>query len=316
MVFENAVEFRKAVASYDVESKVQLTIRPNEKDRVRVKGKGAKCNWELYASIYGDSCDFIMKKYHPAHKCNTKNKNKLCTSKYIANKYKDRIISQPNIKLWEIQDFVRDKLGLYVGRTICYMAKCRVISQFMGDRKMEFNRLDEYADIIKQTNPGSSCWIRTDSETLPRKNLRIIGFDGYFLKGICKGELLVAVGRNGNNQIFPIAWDVVDQEKKYSCIWFITYLIADVQLGDGVGLTVMSDMQNRGEERRKQFWRCAKASYEVKFKEELEAMNKLGYKICEDLLKYDKEYWCRAYFREDSKCDVIENSMCETLILG
>ncbi|XP_070032822.1 uncharacterized protein [Nicotiana tomentosiformis] len=41
-------------------------------------------------------------------------------------------------------------------------------------------------------------------------------------------------------------------------------------------------------------------------------MNKLGYKICEDLLKYDKEYWCRAYFREDSKCDVIENNMCET----
>ncbi|XP_016444572.2 uncharacterized protein LOC107769828 [Nicotiana tabacum] len=41
-------------------------------------------------------------------------------------------------------------------------------------------------------------------------------------------------------------------------------------------------------------------------------MNKLGYKICEDLLKYDKEYWCRAYFRDDSKCEVIENNMCET----
>ncbi|XP_075083615.1 uncharacterized protein LOC142167351 [Nicotiana tabacum] len=41
-------------------------------------------------------------------------------------------------------------------------------------------------------------------------------------------------------------------------------------------------------------------------------MNKLGYKIYEDLLKYDKKYWCRAYFREDSKCDVIENNMCET----
>nr|XP_016463330.1 PREDICTED: uncharacterized protein LOC107786378 [Nicotiana tabacum] len=321
MVFENAVEFRKAVASYAVENKVQLTIRPNEKDRVRVKCKGAKCNWELYTSNYGDSCDFTVKKYHPAHKCNTKNKNKLCTSKYIANKYKDRIIFRPNIKLWEIQDLVRDKLGLYVGRTVCYRAKCRVISQFMGDWRMEFNRLADYADIIKQTNPGSSCWIRTDSETIP-------------------------VGRNGNNQIFSIAWVVVDQETKHSWSWFITYLIADLQLGDGVGLTVMSDMQKglvptirellpmaeyrmcarhiwsnwsknwRGEERRKQFWRCAKASYEVKFKEELEAMNKLGYKICEDLLKYDKEYWCRAYFREDSKCDVIENNIVKHSILG
>ncbi|XP_070042441.1 uncharacterized protein [Nicotiana tomentosiformis] len=26
---------------------------------------------------------------------------------------------------------------------------------------------------------------------------------------------------------------------------------------------------------------------------------------------YDKEYWCRAYFKEDSKCVVIENNMCE-----
>ncbi|XP_075086215.1 uncharacterized protein LOC142168937 [Nicotiana tabacum] len=110
---------------------------------------------------------------------------------------------------------------------------------------MEFNRLADYADIIKQTNPESSCWIRTDSETLPGRNLfvyfylcldtlkrgwlegcrRIIGFDGCFLKGICKGKLLVAVSRNGNNQMFPIAWAVVDQETKHSWRWFITYLI-------------------------------------------------------------------------------------------
>ncbi|XP_075077241.1 uncharacterized protein LOC142163981 [Nicotiana tabacum] len=163
----------------------------------------------------------------------------------------------------------------------------------MGDWKMEFNRLCDYAYIIKQINPRSSCWIRTDSEIVPDKNLFV-----HF----------------------------------YLCL----------RLGDGVGLTVMPDMQKglvptinellpmaehrmcvrhilsnwsknwRDEERRKQFWRCAKASYEVKFKEELEAMNKLGYKICEDLLKYDKEYWGRASFREDSKSDVIENNMCET----
>lgn len=34
---------------------------------------------------------------------------------------------------------------------------------------------------------------------------RLIEFDGYFVKSACKGELLIAVGRNENNQIFPIA---------------------------------------------------------------------------------------------------------------
>nr|GLL33706.1 cell division cycle protein 27 homolog B isoform X2 [Ipomoea trifida] len=36
----------------------------------------------------------------------------------------------------------------------------------------------------------------------------IIGLDGCFLKGVMKGELLAAVGRDLNNQMYPIAWTV------------------------------------------------------------------------------------------------------------
>lgn len=128
---------------------------------------------------------------------------------------------------------------------------------------MEFSRLCDYADMIKHTNPGTSCWVRTDRESQPGKTLfvyfyvcfdalkrgwlegcrKIIGFDGCFLKGSCKGELLVAVGRNGNQQMFPIAWAVVDTETKHSWSFFLKYLIEDLNLGTGHGLTVMSDMQ-------------------------------------------------------------------------
>ena len=110
-----------------------------------------------------------------------------------------------------------------------------ILKKFMGDRKMEFARLCDYADMVKQTYPESSCWVRTDKESTPGKNVsfyfyvcfdalrrgwlegcrRIFGFDGCFLNGACKGELLVAVGRNGDQQIFPIAWAVVDQERKH-----------------------------------------------------------------------------------------------------
>lgn len=71
----------------------------------------------------------------------------------------------------------------------------------------------------------------------------IIGLDGCFLKGSCKGELLVAVGRNGNQQMFSIAWAIVHHETKHSWRWFLGHLIEDFQLGEGHDLTVMSDMQ-------------------------------------------------------------------------
>ncbi|XP_019236917.1 PREDICTED: uncharacterized protein LOC109217142 [Nicotiana attenuata] len=310
-VFENAMQFRKVVQSYAIEYKVQLKLTPNEKHRIRVKCKSkGLCTWELYASTDRDFRDFIVKEYQPIHKCTTKNKNKLCTSKYIAHEYKDRIISQPNIKLWEIKEWVRDQEGLYVGRTICYRAKCMVLKQFMG--------------IDKDTKPGKNLFVffYVCFDALKRGWLegcrKIIGFDGYFLKGLCK-------------------------ETKHSWTWFIENIISDLDLGDGVGLTVMSDMQKglvsaisellpnaehrmcarhiwsnwaknwRGEERRMQFWKCAKSSYEIKFKEEIANMAKLGKKdICEDLLAYNKECWCRAYFSTCSKCDAVENNMCET----
>ena len=113
------------------------------------------------------------------------------------------------------------------------------------------------------SNPGNTCIVKTDRESQPGVNLfkyfyvcfdamkrgwlegcrKIIGFDGCFLKGACKGELLVAVGKNGNQQMFPIAWAVIDNESKESWTWFIQNLINDLGLRIGDGITVMSDMQ-------------------------------------------------------------------------
>ena len=43
--------------------------------------------------------------------------------------------------------------------------------------------------------------------------------------------------------MYPIVWVVVDTETKHSWSWFISYLIADLNLETGEGLIVMSDMQ-------------------------------------------------------------------------
>ncbi|GJU27253.1 zinc finger, PMZ-type containing protein [Tanacetum coccineum] len=37
---------------------------------------------------------------------------------------------------------------------------------------------------------------------------KVIGLDGCFLKSVCQGQLLAAMGRDVNNHIFPLAWAV------------------------------------------------------------------------------------------------------------
>ncbi|CAN1156143.1 hypothetical protein LINPERHAP2_LOCUS20779 [Linum perenne] len=72
---------------------------------------------------------------------------------------------------------------------------------------------------------------------------RMFGLDGCFLKGEVKGMLLSAVGKDGNNQMFPIAWAVVEGENRSSWTWFIEILRESLEMADGNGWSVISDQQ-------------------------------------------------------------------------
>nr|KYP31811.1 hypothetical protein KK1_047682 [Cajanus cajan] len=55
-----------------------------------------------------------------------------------------------------------------------------------------------------------------------------IGVDGCHLKTKYGGQLLIAVGRDGNDQYFPLAFAVVETETKDSWRWFLTLLLEDI----------------------------------------------------------------------------------------
>ncbi|XP_023766429.3 uncharacterized protein LOC111914957 [Lactuca sativa] len=69
----------------------------------------------------------------------------------------------------------------------------------------------------------------------------VIGLDGCFLKGIVRGEVISAVGRDANNHIYPLAWAVVCVENKETWKWFIDLLMEDINGGLGAGITLLSD---------------------------------------------------------------------------
>lgn len=71
----------------------------------------------------------------------------------------------------------------------------------------------------------------------------IFGIDGFFLKSSSAGQLLAAVGRDANNQIYPVVWGVVDVESADNWKWFIQLLKTDLNLEDGDGFTLISDKQ-------------------------------------------------------------------------
>ncbi|XP_010678151.3 uncharacterized protein LOC104893714 [Beta vulgaris subsp. vulgaris] len=169
-----------------------------------------------------------------------------------------------------------------------------------------------------------------------------ISLDGCFLKGPYGGQLLVAVGKDGNNQMFPIAWAVVEVESTSSWTCFLTFLREDLLSNEGAGYTFMSDQQKGllkavsdvfpqaesrvcarhvycnfrgvfrgGLEYRKQFWIMAKSTTENEFLLNLEKMRIISNDAADDLLNRNYKKWCRAFYTPLSCCDSVDNNMRE-----
>ncbi|XP_058729589.1 uncharacterized protein LOC131601732 [Vicia villosa] len=68
-----------------------------------------------------------------------------------------------------------------------------------------------------------------------------VGVDGCHLKTKYGGQLLIAVGRNPNDQYFPLAFGVVGTETKESWKWFLELLMNDV--GQSNRYVFISDQQ-------------------------------------------------------------------------
>lgn len=55
--------------------------------------------------------------------------------------------------------------------------------------------------------------------------------------------MLFVVGTDGNNQMYLIAWAIVESENKESWGWFIQLLVGDLEDNDGVRWTIINDQQ-------------------------------------------------------------------------
>lgn len=73
----------------------------------------------------------------------------------------------------------------------------------------------------------------------------MIGVDGCFTKLTTGQQILAATGRDGNNNIFPIAFAIVDKENTASWSWFLTQLKYAIggESGKFGYYTIISDRQ-------------------------------------------------------------------------
>ena len=263
--FESPDQLKRALTFYALTNGLKLYYAVNNPKRLLAKccrdDKEKKCPFRLWASWMQNEKSFQIKSLNDKHACSrTYEFGSLITSNWIARNYAKKIMVNPTIKVKEIIAGILKKYKCKVSISMARRAKIKALSQYETCLEDHYGMLWSYASEVLASNPGSTCKMSVNSmpdgknyfssfyvcfkglkEGWLKGCRRVIGLDGCFLKTICKGELLSAVGRDGNNQIYPIAWAVVSIENKENWGWFMQCLIDDLDLVAGDGLTIISD---------------------------------------------------------------------------
>ena len=71
----------------------------------------------------------------------------------------------------------------------------------------------------------------------------LVGLDGCHFKGKFGGNILSAIARDGNENIFLVALGVIEQENKDSWVWFLQTFADDIGRSDELNLVFISDRQ-------------------------------------------------------------------------
>nr|KAJ0223209.1 hypothetical protein LSAT_V11C200088600 [Lactuca sativa] len=349
MRFSNPDELKNMLSNYAVANGYDLWFEKNDSQR-------------LWASWMSKERTFQIKSLVSEHNCSRVFKfGSIVTYKWLGKQFMSEIIEKPKMSVRNMKAKVSTTFNINVSEGQCRNAKKFALQEIEGSLIEHYGRLWSYGHEILRTNLGST--VRMDVDIMPDSTTLfskyyvcfkaisdgwkercspVIGLDGCFLKGIVRGEVLAAVGRDANNQIYPIAWDVVGVENKATWKWFIDLLMDDIDGGLGAGITLLSDghkglleavkercpeAEHRqcakhivanfakrftGQHFRKLFWRAVRASTEQKFKHVMEKIKYVDTQAYEYLIHRDPTTWSKAFFKEGRDCDVVENGVSES----
>ncbi|XP_012845398.1 PREDICTED: uncharacterized protein LOC105965402 [Erythranthe guttata] len=277
-----------------------------------------------------------------------KNENKKITAKCkedcgwrihaspIVEEYLDDLRDNGEMKVNSMKRKVRKDLNVEVSRWQCYRAKNKAKKIVKGDIQKQFALLRDYC-----ATSGYLAACRP-----------IVGLDGCFLKGAVGGQLLSAICRDGNDNLFPLAIVVVESECKQTWTWFVIQFLRDMGEVQERGWVFISGRQKglvetmnelmpgvehrycirhmyanfkqkyKGKELKDLFWKAASTANLNDWKYYMDEIKKVDPPTVVNgeesscafqwLMKANPENWARSHFSPSAKCDILVNNMNES----
>ncbi|KAG7552562.1 Zinc finger PMZ-type [Arabidopsis thaliana x Arabidopsis arenosa] len=219
------------------------------------------CRWHLSAKVVKNSECFKITRYNSIHTCDidtrkgyTKHANYKLLGEVVKSRYSS---TQGGPRAVDLPQLLLNDLNVRISYATAWRAKEVAVENVRGDDIKSYRFLPTYLYLLKAANPGTITHLHSTPEADGKQRFKyvfvalgasikgvkymrkVVVVDGTQLVGRYKGVLLIACAQDGNFQIFPIAFGVVDGETDASWVWFFDKLSEIVP--DSEDLMIVSD---------------------------------------------------------------------------
>ncbi|KAJ4807705.1 MuDR family transposase [Rhynchospora pubera] len=264
-LFDSLDDQRRTIREHHIrQNRNFVTVRSNGA-RYVVKCLDPRCGWKSYAASSKDRSYCQIKTIKGEHVSSNERDgedNVNMTTEFISKLILDLVkIKGDACTPKKIQDFVHEVYPCTPSYTKAFRAKELAIAHLFGEWKESYAKLAPYLNAIQVVNPGTKVDWLSDATADPNvrifrgvawafapaiegfKSCRpVISIDSTILSGKYGGRMLIAVAYDADDQLLPLAFAVIKDEKDESWSWFMRWLRLEV-----VGprpLCVISDPQD------------------------------------------------------------------------
>ena len=263
---------RALIEQLAVTSRRQLKLIKNDSMRIRAVCMGAipckpdeKCPWVLLISKGKFDNTWMVKTFKDTHTCIETRFVRACTASYLSTELTQTLLHNPDMPTRSVQIEMQKKYQMKFSRMKAFRAKQLALQKIHGDYSEQYAILRDYLEELQRTNEGTTVKLEVEVEPNPTVETRrfkrlyvcigalkkgfkaglrdFLGLDGSFMKGPFPGQILTAVGIDGNNATYPLAYAVVEAETTSSWTWFLEYLRDDLDMETNSNFTFISDRQ-------------------------------------------------------------------------
>lgn len=282
--FSDKDHIKDVVRDFCIQEGFSVIVLKADDLRYTVESATKGCDWRLHAARMADGFTWAIKTIGPEHICTRLGSyNGMANVESAGNKLMEDIRANPDILVKALNHLLFERHGLNMCISTLYKMKDWVIRKIQGGYDTLYSLLPAYCEMIKVTNPNSIAHCdRRVVEGHPERPLQfryifisftaqhmglikgcrgLIGVDGTYLKGNHKGVLLSVVGLDGNNELFLIAYGVVDDETKSTWSSFFWHLKNTLSIYEREDLTIISGRPEGVEPTLEDMWPTVKRRF-------------------------------------------------------